>query len=117
MGMAEDMRKLFTSGGLQQGDSEEIKAANKAKIAEVDKSAMDKIVAVLTPEQQSKWKEMTGEPFTGKLDLAQGGGRRSTSQVRNNAGLEGTAARIRLIKTSPGRDRECHIFAGSGNAG
>jgi hypothetical protein len=75
MGSAEGMRNLFTSGGLQQGDSEEIKAANKAKIAEVDKAALDKIMAVLTPDQQSKWKELTGEPFAGKLDLPRGGGR------------------------------------------
>jgi eukaryotic-like serine/threonine-protein kinase len=31
--------------------------------------AQEKIVAVLTSEQQDKWKEMTGEPFKGEVDF------------------------------------------------
>ena len=28
----------------------------------------DKIAALLTPEQKTKWEEMLGSPFTGKLE-------------------------------------------------
>ena len=34
----------------------------------MDAATMEKIMAVLNPEQQSKWKEMLGEPFKGKVD-------------------------------------------------
>jgi hypothetical protein len=76
-GMMTDMRKLFESGALKEGDSDEIKAANRAQIAKVDKAALDKIIALLTPEQTAKWKELIGEPFSGNIDMSEmGRGRR-----------------------------------------
>jgi serine/threonine protein kinase len=33
------------------------------------KAAMDRVLALLTPEQARKWKEMTGEPFTGPMQF------------------------------------------------
>ncbi len=42
-----DLGKMMRSGELEEGDSDEIKAANKAKIAKVNDAAMEKIVAQL----------------------------------------------------------------------
>jgi hypothetical protein len=72
-----DLGKMMRSGELAEGDSDEIKAANKAKIAKVNDAAMEKVVALLTSEQQAKWKELLGEPFKGQLEQRGGfGGRR-----------------------------------------
>jgi Spy/CpxP family protein refolding chaperone len=68
--------RLMESGAIKEGDSEEIKEANRTEFAKVDAATMEKIMAVLTPEQQSKWKEMLGEPFKGKVDRPGAGGRR-----------------------------------------
>jgi hypothetical protein len=37
------------------------------KLAEIRKSGNDELTNLLTPEQQKKWKELAGAPFTGKL--------------------------------------------------
>jgi Spy/CpxP family protein refolding chaperone len=48
--------------------------AARTRMEEMRKAHMDKVMNILTPEQKAKYKEMTGEPFTGKLEPA--GGRR-----------------------------------------
>jgi hypothetical protein len=53
--------------GLFQGGADFDKARKEAmKLREV---AQEKILALLTSEQQGKWKELTGEPFKGELDF------------------------------------------------
>jgi Spy/CpxP family protein refolding chaperone len=37
------------------------------KLAVLRKSAHEKLVDILTPEQKKKWTELAGEPFAGKL--------------------------------------------------
>jgi len=64
----QSLRGLFQGGG----DREEA----RKKFAEARKSANEKAMAVLTPEQQSKWKEMTGEPFKGEIRFGGGQGGR-----------------------------------------
>lgn len=39
------------------------RAAMQKKMADAQKVTLDKTLAVLTPDQAKKWKEMTGEPF------------------------------------------------------
>ena len=53
------MRELFQGGG-GGGDRQ----AMMQKMQELRKQTDDKIAAVLTDDQKSKWKEMTGAPFT-----------------------------------------------------
>ena len=36
---------------------------------DVNRKAADKVVALLTPEQKTKWKDLTGEPFKGEIRL------------------------------------------------
>jgi hypothetical protein len=57
--MREEMRDIFQGGGDQ--------AENMKKIRELNKKAAEKAVSELTPEQKTKWKEMTGKPFTGEI--------------------------------------------------
>ncbi len=64
--------KLMRSGEIKEGDSEEIKTANREKFAKVDAASLEKIMALLTSEQQAKWKEMLGEPFKGKIERPAG---------------------------------------------
>jgi hypothetical protein len=59
--MQKQMEDLRQAGGSQE--------ENREKIAEMRKSAASKAQEMLTPEQQTKWKEMTGEPFTGKIQM------------------------------------------------
>lgn len=56
-----------------QGDPEGM----QKKMAEHRSKTNEKLIGVLTPEQQKQWKEMTGEPFKGKIanmGLFPGGG-------------------------------------------
>jgi hypothetical protein len=55
------------------------RAEARKKIQEVGKSASEKIVAELKPEQRPKWKELIGEPFKGEITFGgpRGGGRSS----------------------------------------
>jgi len=53
------MRELFQGGG-GGGDRQ----AMMQKMQELRKQTDEKIAAVLTDDQKSKWKEMTGAPFT-----------------------------------------------------
>jgi Spy/CpxP family protein refolding chaperone len=61
------MQELFQGGG--GGDRQE--AAKK--MAELNKATSEKAMNVLTAEQKTKWKEMTGEPFKGQLQPFGGG--------------------------------------------
>jgi Spy/CpxP family protein refolding chaperone len=64
------------ANGLRQATDPEAARKEFVKLRAI---AVEKIVAGLTPEQQSKWKEMTGEPFKGDLPMPFGGrgGRRN----------------------------------------
>jgi Spy/CpxP family protein refolding chaperone len=65
-GNREKMRDIFQNA---QGDRE---GAAK-KMAELNKETNQKIEGILTAEQKTKWKEMTGEPYKGTLPSAFGG--------------------------------------------
>ena len=85
-------RKLFQEGGLKQGDTEEVKAYNRKLMAKVRNAAVEEIVALLTPDQQAKWKELIGEPFTGDFAWSdfgpRGGGRHlAGTEVRTCRGV------------------------------
>jgi hypothetical protein len=45
------------------------------KLAEIRKATQEKVVGVLTDSQKATWKEMTGEPFKGKITVPRQGGR------------------------------------------
>jgi Spy/CpxP family protein refolding chaperone len=53
-----EMRTLFKSDD---------KEAARQKIADLRKATQHKVLGVLTDEQKTTWKEMTGAPFTGKI--------------------------------------------------
>ena len=44
------------------------------KLAELRKTSRERLMTLLTPEQKSKWKEMTGEPFKGEIRFGPPGG-------------------------------------------
>jgi Spy/CpxP family protein refolding chaperone len=62
-----ELRDLFQAGA---GDREEMRKKAEALRAKVN----EKATAVLTPEQQTKWKEMTGAPFKGEIHRQRRGG-------------------------------------------
>ncbi len=65
----EEMRKL----GEEGADREEM----REKFEELRKSGNEKAQAMLSSEQQAKWKELTGAPFKGEIRRGEfGGGRR-----------------------------------------
>jgi hypothetical protein len=45
------------------------------KVEEARKAAGDEMLALLTSDQQDRWKELTGEPFTGEITFGPFGGR------------------------------------------
>jgi Spy/CpxP family protein refolding chaperone len=57
----EEMRGLFQ--GAAGGDREEL----RKKFEEARTATNEKLMGVLSPEQQAKWKELTGEPFKGEI--------------------------------------------------
>jgi Spy/CpxP family protein refolding chaperone len=57
----ESMREAFQA-------SQDDRAAAMQKIAGLRKQGMEKTLAVLTDEQKSTWKDMTGEPFEVKFE-------------------------------------------------
>lgn len=61
-GSQEKMRDIF------QGAGDDREAAMK-KIQDLNKETGTKIVDLLTDAQKAKWKEMTGKPFTGKIEI------------------------------------------------
>jgi Spy/CpxP family protein refolding chaperone len=46
-----------------QNMTDDDRATMQKKMAELQKTTMDKTLELLTPQQTKKWKEMTGEPF------------------------------------------------------
>ena len=60
-----DGRELFQGGGDRQG------AWQKAE--DLRKKAGEDLTALLTDEQKTKWKDLTGEPFKGELQRFRGG--------------------------------------------
>lgn len=69
-GLAE-MRELFQAGDAG-GDRQEL----QKKGMDLRNASNEKAQAVLTTEQQAKWKEMTGEPFKGEIRQGPRGGNR-----------------------------------------
>jgi len=73
----EPPRREGRVGGRGQISDEQRKAfeESREKMTELRTSTEEKMLAVLTTKQQTKWKEIQGEPF--KLEMSQGGrGRR-----------------------------------------
>jgi hypothetical protein len=68
--MREQMRAVFAGG--PGGDRE----TARAKMAEIQKAATEKLDQVLKPEQQTKFKELLGTPFTGEIQRPSFRGRR-----------------------------------------
>ncbi len=64
--MAKSRRELFQPG---QPPSEEA----RTKMQELTKATNDKLVAVLTADQKTKWTDMTGPKFEGKIETPQFG--------------------------------------------
>jgi eukaryotic-like serine/threonine-protein kinase len=54
-----ERRELFQGGPPDE--------ETRKKMRELEKTASDKIMKVLTSEQKTKWKEMEGEPFKGEI--------------------------------------------------
>ena len=48
----------------------------RKRTQEMSKVVQEKLLAVLTADQQAKWKEMTGEPFKGEIQMPNFQGRR-----------------------------------------
>lgn len=59
---------------FQGGDREKFRE-NMQKARAMNKEAAEKVVKMLTPEQQKAWKEMIGEPYEVKFEGFGGGGR------------------------------------------
>ena len=70
-------------GGLAAGGNPDGALKEYVKLREI---AMEKIVAVLTPAQQDKWKAMLGEPFKGEIvpSAELGGGGRAPGGGNSN---------------------------------
>ncbi len=83
--LREQMGEVFQAGGAD-GDREEA----RKKIEAAQAGANEKLQAVLTADQQTKWKELNGEPFKGEI-VRRGGGPGAGGQRRpgrQNRGAE-----------------------------
>ena len=69
---ATERRSLFGGGGGGGGAN----AERRQKMEALNKATTEKLQNVLTPEQQTKWKELVGEPFKGEIRRPQVGGNR-----------------------------------------
>jgi Spy/CpxP family protein refolding chaperone len=80
--MGAQIREIFQGGGDRD--------ANRAKIEEIRKANDAKLLAVLTPEQQTKFEQMKGKPFAMPENAGRGGppggfgGRRGGNRGGNN---------------------------------
>jgi hypothetical protein len=80
--MGAQMREIFQGGGDRD--------ASRAKIDEIRKANDAKLLAVLTPDQQTKFEQMKGKPFTMPENAGRGGppggfgGRRGGNRGGNN---------------------------------
>jgi len=79
-GAQSEMRELFQAGAAG-GDRQEL----QKKAAQLRNSINEKAHAVLTTEQQAKWKELTGEPFKGEIRQQPRGGNRAGAAARLRA--------------------------------
>jgi len=59
----------------QRGQRGQRSEEERKKQQEARKAANEKLMEVLTSAQKTKWKELTGEPFTGEISRRQFGGR------------------------------------------
>ncbi len=59
----EAMGQIFRNGGNFRDMTEDERAAFRKKMGDMRKSFNDKAFAVLSADQNKKWKEMLGEPF------------------------------------------------------
>lgn len=66
--------------GDRQGAGNREEARKKAEAAR--KNANEKLMNVLTTEQKTKWKELTGEPFKGEIQRQRAGGNAGRSNRR-----------------------------------
>jgi Spy/CpxP family protein refolding chaperone len=62
--LVKDVMELRGGAGGGKGGFGPLPPETRTKITALTKEATDKAVDVLTSEQKSKWKELTGEPFT-----------------------------------------------------
>ena len=61
-------------------------SGNREKAQEIRKDSLAKVMNVLTDEQKTKWKDMTGEPFKGEIQFGPPGGRRGGNRNRGAGG-------------------------------
>lgn len=69
MAIAESFKKRAEMFKDLKGDIKEL----QKRIAEMNRATLDEVVKGLTPEQQTKWKDLAGEPFKGTLPGGIGG--------------------------------------------
>jgi Spy/CpxP family protein refolding chaperone len=70
---------------MEAGRETDDRAGLMGKLVELRRSSMDKASGVLTDEQRTAWKELTGEPFTmGPGAFGPGGGRRGGGRPGSN---------------------------------
>jgi Spy/CpxP family protein refolding chaperone len=74
-----ELRGLF-QGGAGGGDREEA----RKKMDALRTSSNEKLQSLLTPEQQEKWKSLTGDPFKGEIRRPQPGRNRPGANARPN---------------------------------
>jgi hypothetical protein len=101
----EQMRALFANG--PDGDRE----AAREKFATLHKEATDKLNQLLTPDQQAKYKELLGPPFTGTIERPsfRGGRRRGPAPDRNtDASSPSRSFQLASMKKDdePAKDKE-----------
>jgi restriction endonuclease S subunit len=68
--LRENARKEMMALGRPDPSNPE---ANK-KRQEITKAVNEKVMAMMSADQKAKWKEMTGEPFTGEIRFTRPGG-------------------------------------------
>ncbi len=71
----EEMRSVFQAA--DGGDRQEM----RKKFQEVRAATNEKLMGLLTPQQQTKWKEMTGKPFTGEIRRGRRGRNRDAAST------------------------------------
>jgi len=62
--LQKDLQELRGGAGGAKGGFGQVPPETRAKMTALTKEATEKAVDVLTAEQKSKWRELTGEPYT-----------------------------------------------------
>jgi Spy/CpxP family protein refolding chaperone len=75
----EEAQKEMSALRQSGGDREEV----RKKSEELRKATNDKLMGLLTDEQKTKWKELTGEPFKGEIRRPGAGARRASRRPSN----------------------------------